>query len=79
MGSDDLVTVRQYLHSPEAYLACGALEAEGISAVILDEEVSQLYGAPLSGGVRLQVAQKDLDRARELLAALERSATQPES
>jgi hypothetical protein len=67
----ELVTVRRFLNLPEAQLAQGALEAGGIESVVQDENLSRLYGN-VTGGARLQVAERDLERAQELLAELER-------
>lgn len=67
--SDALVTVRRFLLLPEAQLAQGALEGGGIESVIQDENLNRLYGN-VTGGVRLQVAAGDLERAQELLADL---------
>jgi Putative prokaryotic signal transducing protein len=76
--SDALVTVRRFLLLPEAQLAQGALEGGGIESVIQDENLSRLYGN-VTGGVRLQVAAADLERAQELLADLaEHPAEEPE-
>lgn len=66
---DNLVTVKHYLQPHEAHLAQGVLEGEGIEVVLQDEHLSQLYGSAL-GGVRLQVAEKDLTRAIEILDGL---------
>ncbi len=52
-----LTTIAQYREAPEAYLAKGALAAEGIEAVITDEQVvgiNWLYSDAI-GGVKLAV------------------------
>jgi DNA-directed RNA polymerase subunit M/transcription elongation factor TFIIS len=65
----NLVTVAAFSYPYEAELACGRLEAEGIEAVIADENMvsmNWLYSNAI-GGVRLQVAESDAPRAREIL------------
>ena len=52
----------------QARLAQASLEAEGIEAVIADENVGSLYGAGVVGGVKLRVREEDVARATELLA-----------
>ena len=67
--ANELVTLERYLLPHEAHLIQGMLEGEGIVAVIQDENLSQLYGGAI-GGVRLQVAEEDLVRARALVESL---------
>lgn len=65
-----LVTVATFGQAWEAHLACGKLEAEGIPAVIADENMVGIGGGiytNMVGGVKLQVPQQDVQRA---LAAL---------
>jgi hypothetical protein len=63
------VTVETFSSPWEAQLARACLEAEGIDAVIADENFFRLYGALSNalGGVRLQVRPEQADRAAELL------------
>src|SRR5438874_12843284 len=62
-----MVTVRQYLNPSEAELDKTLLEEAGIPVFMPDENsVSLGYGGVL-GGVRLQVEDADLDRARRVL------------
>jgi hypothetical protein len=65
-----LVTIATFGQAWEAHLAAGKLEAEGIAAVIADENIVGTGGGlytNMVGGVKLQVPQVDADRA---LAAL---------
>jgi putative signal transducing protein len=68
-GYERLVTVETFSSAWEAQLARACLEAEGIHAVIADENFYRLYGALSStlGGVRLQVHPEEAGRAAELL------------
>ena len=45
------------------------LEAGGIAAFLVDENVTQIEWGFFTGGVRVQVADEDATAARELLAA----------
>ena len=76
--SDELVTLRHFLRQDEAHLAVGMLEGEGIAAFIQDAQLNQIYGNVL-GGVRLQVAEKDFERAKELLDGLSPTPTEPDA
>jgi hypothetical protein len=68
---DPIVTVRRYYTLDEAYIAHGFLESEGIGAFLQDQHLVRmdwLY-TNVIGGLRLQVAQDDLERASAVLAA----------
>src|SRR5258708_6337450 len=62
-----MVTVRQYINPSEAELDKTLLEEAGIPVFLADANSLSLgYGGVL-GGVRLQVEDADLDRARRVL------------
>src|SRR6266481_5346765 len=62
-----MVTVRQYINPSEAELDKTLLEEAGIPVFLADaNSISLGYGGVL-GGVRLQVEDADLDRARRVL------------
>jgi Putative prokaryotic signal transducing protein len=62
-----MVTVRQYINPSEAELDKTLLEEAGIPVFLADANSLSLgYGGVL-GGVRLQVEDADLDRARHVL------------
>src|SRR5258708_7539238 len=62
-----MVTVRQYINPSEAELDKTLLEEAGIPVFLADANSMSLgYGGVL-GGVRLQVEDADLDRARRVL------------
>ena len=64
-----LVTIGQYREAPEAYLVRGALAAEGIEAVISDEQVvgiNWLYSNAI-GGVKLAVDSDSVQQAADVL------------
>jgi hypothetical protein len=68
--SMSLVTIATFGHSWEAHLAAGKLEAAGIPAVLVDENVNAIGGGiytSIVGGIKLQVPQIDADRALEAL------------
>src|SRR4051794_33328095 len=65
-----LVTIATFGQSWEAHLAAGKLEAAGIPAVLVDENINAVGGGlytSMSGGIKLQVPQIDVDRALEAL------------
>jgi len=67
---DEFVTVATYDNSTDAHIALGRLSAEGIEALLFDEQTVQmdwLYAIAL-GGVKLRVARGDEIAARRVLA-----------
>jgi hypothetical protein len=66
----DFVTLVTCTTLPAADVILGRLEAAGIEASVPDESISTLMGGGLSafGFVRVQVASRDYDAARELLS-----------
>jgi hypothetical protein len=69
--SEELITLTSSRNLPEADLIVSRLDAAGIEAFIPDEFLMQAVGFNLNtfGYVRVQVRRKDLERAKELLAA----------
>lgn len=69
MNSDDLVTIDRFLFIADAEVARATLEAAGIDAVLVDENIVRMsWGdAQAHGGVRLQVRAEDADEARAIL------------
>jgi hypothetical protein len=66
-----MITLASFSKPEEAHLFRTRLEAAGIPAFVQDEHVIQmqwLYSNAL-GGVRVQIADEDLEAAREFLAA----------
>ena len=67
----DLVTIATFPDGPEADLARERLELEGIRAFVLDDATAAVmpFMTPSTGGIRLQVAPEDAERAREILGS----------
>jgi hypothetical protein len=65
----DLVTVASFLDTAEAELARERLALEGISAFVIGAQTAGVmpFLTGPTGGVRLQVAPGDVERAREVL------------
>lgn len=71
---DDLITVATFRTAPEAELAKTALDAEGIESFIADAEMvtmDWLLGVAI-GDVKIQVARRVAERARDFLASRRR-------
>jgi Putative prokaryotic signal transducing protein len=68
--ADDVVTLTRLNNLTAAQLLCGRLDAEGIEARIPDEVMAaQTWHLNCAiGGIRVQVHQRDLERAKEILA-----------
>jgi hypothetical protein len=66
---DDLVTVASFPDVAEAELAKERLALEGIRAFVIGAQTAGVmpYLASTTGGVRVQVEPKDVERAREML------------
>jgi hypothetical protein len=70
-----LVTLETYMNAMQAHLVKNQLQAMGIRCVLADEfAVSMTWHLSNAiGGIKVQVAEEDLERAEEVLDALERS------
>ena len=68
---EDFVTVATFLSLADAEPSRLALEAAGIPTLATDENMGSLLGTTMVGGIKLQVAQADAERAAELLDTLE--------
>ncbi|HXN33459.1 MAG TPA: DUF2007 domain-containing protein [Polyangiaceae bacterium] len=68
---DELVTVASFGDVAEAELAKERLALEGIRAFVIGAQTAGVmpYLTNISGGVRVQVEPKDIDRAKEILSA----------
>lgn len=65
-----MVTIATYDFWPNAEIARGRLQAEGIDAVLADQHLVQtdwLYSIAV-GGIKLQVAASDVENALNILA-----------
>ncbi len=65
----DLITIKQYAYDMEAQLIKAKLESEGVGVFLLDEHRSS--ASPVhhfaSGGVKLQVMEKDVEKALKII------------
>ena len=73
---EDFVTVGTYFSLAEAEPPRLALEAAGIHTLATDENIGDMLVPTAFGGIKLQVAMGDAERAKELLAAV-RAEFQP--
>jgi hypothetical protein len=71
---EDFVTVATFLSLADAEPHRLALDAAGIPTMATDECMGSLLGSNFVGGIKLQVAAKDAEEAKEVLAALETEA-----
>lgn len=63
-----LVELARFSTRVEADLARLNLEAEGIGAVLMDDQMNNFFGGGGLIGVRLMVLDEDVDEAREILS-----------
>jgi Putative prokaryotic signal transducing protein len=66
----DLVTVASYTLQPEAHLAKNLLESEEIPAFLSEEIAGDMLH--LNNEIKLMVASENAEKAREILAGVER-------
>jgi hypothetical protein len=67
---DEYMTVATFDKSTDAHIALGRLAAEGVPALLFDDNMVQmdwLYAIAL-GGIKLRVPRRDAERARLILA-----------
>ena len=67
---EELVTLWAYRDLPEALIAQGKLQSEGVESFLADENIVRMdwFWSNLIGGVKLQVAAKDAETALAILA-----------
>ena len=70
----DLVTVAQFSNVLEANVLRNCLESHGVFAYVWGEHlgVANVFLSTISGGMRVQVRQDQVERAKEIMTALER-------
>ena len=66
-----LETVGQFLNRVDADIACGALQAAGIEAVVSADDAAGTRPHLWLSGVRILVHAEDVDRANEILREAE--------
>jgi hypothetical protein len=68
---DELVTIARFPDTAEAELAKERLGLDGIRAFVIDEATVGVmpFMANAIGGIRVQVAPEDAERAREILGS----------
>ena len=73
-GEGDLVPVARFLTPMEAQVLRSRLDADGVSAFVVDANLVQAnpFLSGVIGGVRVLVPQSDLARAQEIVAAIRR-------
>ena len=64
-----MTTIATFNKPEDAHLLRMRLEAGGIAAFLIDENVAQLGRSFMTDGVRVQVADEDVAATRELLVA----------
>ncbi len=63
-----MTTIATFNKSEDAHLLRLRLESGGIAAFLVDENVTQMEWSFLTGGVRVQVADEEVEVVREFLA-----------
>ena len=76
--SEDLVTIATFLNIGEAKLAQGKLSAAGIAASVRDENAMNLHIGMAMWGIKLQVPDRQVVRALEILDDFRPASTDEE-
>ena len=63
-----MTTIATFNKPEDAHLLRLRLESGGIAAFLVDENITQMEWSLLTGGVRVQVADGDVETVREFLA-----------
>lgn len=72
-GGADLVNLIGLLKPMEAEVLRSRLEAEGVYATVADTDLARIgWAAPAEGGARVLVAERDFEKAKTVLARLQR-------
>ena len=68
-----MVTIAHFAEVSEAQIIRSVLEGHGIESIIPNEQTAEIAPPYLwaSGGIQLQVAEEDLESAREVLSTIE--------
>lgn len=77
--SEDLVTIATFLNIGEAKLAQGKLAAAGIEASVRDENAMNLHIGMAMWGIKLQVPDRQVVRALEILDDFRPATAEEES
>lgn len=62
------VVLRTYSHAHQADLALNKLKSEGIDAHLSDTNMGSLNYMGVAGGVKIHVAEEDIERAQAILS-----------
>jgi XTP/dITP diphosphohydrolase len=75
-----LVTIRRFRDLPAAHVALSKLESAGITCELADDEMVRMdwFYSNMIGGVRLQVAEDEIEDAEQVLAELPPALLGPE-
>jgi len=66
---ESYIVFRTYFHSHQAELALNKLKSEGVNAYLTDSNMGSFsFLGMASGGVKLHVAESDLEQAEEILS-----------
>lgn len=75
---EKLVTIAKYHFPDKAQIAKLTLMSKGIDSFLADEFMSSFFPIAM-GGIRLQVRESDVERAKEVLQELEANANVEEN
>jgi hypothetical protein len=78
---EKLATVAVFYTLHEADVAKGLLDSCGVECFLCDEHMHRVHPltAEVTGGIRLQVLEQDLDLAKELLQEYQPESGQPDA
>jgi len=66
---DKMVELRRFTLVSEAEILAGLLKSEGVECYVRDCFINQIYSGVDFGGVKIELLEKDLQRAKEIMQA----------
>ncbi len=72
VDTGDMVLVARYSTAAEAYMLQSRLELDGVPAIVTDTQMAQNLVPAAIGGVRVLAPEAYLERAREIVSAIEK-------
>lgn len=64
---DKMIEIKRFTSSSDAEILVSLLKSEGIDCYVRDANTGQIYGGIAFGGAKVELLEKDLPRAQEIM------------
>jgi len=72
---DNIVTIKVFNNTMDAYILKSKLESENINCFLLNENIGSLYPNNFSiGGIKLKISEHDIDKALDIIKEIKDSS-----